>query len=360
MITIEHLKKEYNNNVILDDINVEINDGDVIAIIGPSGSGKSTFLRMINLLERPTFGKIYIDKEEITAKDYKVENARQKISMVFQSFNLFNHLTAFDNLVMPQVDILKINKEEAEEKAHLLLKAVGMDKHSASYPSELSGGQKQRVAIARALVMNPSVILFDEPTSALDPHMVKEVQAVIEYLAKEKRTMIIVTHDMQFAKNISNRVFYIDQNTIYEDGTPDVIFNHPKRSRTKAFVKNLSVLKTNVDDQFDNEEIQQKFESFIQSSKLNSHFAYCLRIVRDELINELINKISFGKKIHILISYNSIEQWIDFEIKYSGKKVNVLDLDNISAKLIRSFAKDIDYQEISRGKYSNSLKFTVR
>lgn len=360
MIKIEHLKKEYKSNVVLNDINVEINDGDVIAIIGPSGSGKSTFLRMINLLEKPTSGKIFVDGEEITAKSYKVENARQKMSMVFQSFNLFNHLTVFDNLIMPQVDILKIKKEEAEKNAISLLKTVGMDKHSKSYPSELSGGQKQRVAIARALVMNPSVILFDEPTSALDPHMVKEVQAVIEYLAKEKRTMIIVTHDMQLAKNISNRVFYIDQNTIYEDGTPDVIFNHPKRSRTKAFVENLSILKTNVDDQYNNEEIQQKFENFIQSSKINNRFAYCLRTVRDELINELINKILCARKIHILISYNSNEQLIDFDIKYSGKKVNVLDLDNMSANLIKSFAKDINYQALGRGKYSNSLKFTVR
>ena len=236
MIEIKNLKKEYADVTPLNDINVTINDGDVISIIGPSGTGKSTFIRCINLLEKPTSGHIIFNGEDITEKGVDIKKIRQKMGMVFQSFNLFNHLTVIENLMIPMMDLMKTTKQEAYDKGVELLKQVGMADKMLSYPDELSGGQKQRVAIARTLCMDPEVILLDEPTSALDPTMVSEVQAVIRDLSRSGKTMLIVTHEMNFARAISNRVFYMDEGGIYEDGTPDEIFDNPKKELTRRFI----------------------------------------------------------------------------------------------------------------------------
>ena len=217
MIEIKNLKKEYPNVTPLKDVSVKINDGDVISIIGPSGTGKSTLIRCINLLETPTSGQIILDGEDITAKGTDVRRIRQKMGMVFQSLNLFGHLTVIENLMLAPMDLQGKSKQKAYDKAVELLKRVGLANKALSYPDELSGGQKQRVAIARTLAMDPEVVLLDEPTSALDPTMVFEVQAVIRDLSKSGKTMIIVTHEMNFAKAISNRVFYMDEGGIYEE-----------------------------------------------------------------------------------------------------------------------------------------------
>ena len=236
MIEIRNLTKIYRVNPIIKDLSVTINDGEIIAIIGPSGCGKSTLIKCINMLEKPTSGQIFIDGEEITAKGYDLSKVARKAGMVFQSFNLFDHMTSIENIMIPQMDILKISKQEAYEKSVELLKRVNLASKAFSYPDQLSGGQKQRIAIARTLAMDPEIILLDEPTSALDPTMVDEVKAVIRDLTHSGKTMLIVTHDMDFARIISRRLFYMDEGGIYEQGDPQEIFNNPQREKTREFI----------------------------------------------------------------------------------------------------------------------------
>ena len=239
MIQIKHLQKSFGKIEVLTDVNLNIKCGEVISIIGPSGTGKSTFLRCLNLLEQPTGGSIVIDGEEVLNGRINTSKLRQKMGMVFQSFNLFNHLSVLDNVCIGPVKLLGKSRKAAEEKAMELLKLVGMAEKAHAMPDELSGGQKQRAAIARSLSMEPEIILFDEPTSALDPTMVSEVLSVIRALARQGMTMAIVTHEMSFARDVSTRVVYMDKGIIYEEGTPEEIFEHPKRERTRVFVNRI-------------------------------------------------------------------------------------------------------------------------
>ena len=220
-------------------INETINKGDVVCVIGPSGSGKSTFLRCLNLLETPTKGQIIFEGNDLTAKGVDLNLHRQKMGMVFQQFHLFPHMTVLENLTMAPVMLKKATKEQAEQKGLELLERVGLADRASSYPSELSGGQKQRVAIVRALCMNPDVMLFDEPTSALDPEMVGEVLDVMKELAKEGMTMVVVTHEMGFAREVANRVMFMDEGVITEEGTPAEIFDRPKSERLKTFLSKV-------------------------------------------------------------------------------------------------------------------------
>ena len=247
LLAIEHLQKTYENGLdVLKNVTATIEKGEVISIIGPSGTGKSTFLRCLNLLEQPTGGKVIIDGQDILARGANVNELRRKMGMVFQSFNLFDHLTILDNICLAPMKLLKKSREEAEKRAHELLELVGLDDKSDCYPRQLSGGQKQRIAIARCLAMDPEIILFDEPTSALDPTMVSEVLGVIRMLAKKGMTMLIVTHEMRFAHDVSTRIFYMDQGVIFEDGTPDDIFEHPRKERTKAFIQRITNFKYDI------------------------------------------------------------------------------------------------------------------
>jgi ABC-type polar amino acid transport system ATPase subunit len=241
MITVRHLNKTYHDPdgtslTVLKDINCEIGPVEVISIIGPSGTGKSTFLRALNLLDPPTGGEILFHCENILAKGYPVHLMRQKIGMVFQSFNLFDHMTVAENIMYAPVKILHESKDQAREEALSLLRKVGLTDKADVYPSNLSGGQKQRVAIARCLAMKPEVILFDEPTSALDPEMVGEVLALMKDVAKEGMTMAVVTHEMGFAKEVATRVLFMDEGVIAESGTPEQIFTEPKSERLKQFL----------------------------------------------------------------------------------------------------------------------------
>lgn len=235
-ILVEHLVKKYGDNTVLNDINVSIQEGDVVCVIGPSGSGKSTFLRCLNQLEEATSGDIIIDGANLTDKNTNINKIRQHIGMVFQHFNLFPHLSIMENITLAPTDLGRLSKKEAEEKAIQLLDTVGLADKKDSYPESLSGGQKQRVAIARALAMNPDIMLFDEPTSALDPEMVGDVLNVMKKLAKQGMTMVIVTHEMGFAKEVANRVMFIDGGNFLEDGTPEQIFQNPQNERTKDFL----------------------------------------------------------------------------------------------------------------------------
>lgn len=239
MIKVIDLHKSFGELKVLKGINDYVNKGEVVVIIGPSGSGKSTYLRCINQMEEITEGQILIDNEDITAADVDINAVRQKVGMVFQHFNLFPHMTVLQNITLAPMKIKKLSKEQAEKEAYVLLEKVGLKDKANEYPNNLSGGQKQRIAIARALAMKPEVMLFDEPTSALDPEMVKEVLQVIKELAKEGMTMMIVTHEMGFAKEVGTRLLFMDQGTILEQGEPKQIFEAPKEERTKLFLSKV-------------------------------------------------------------------------------------------------------------------------
>ena len=239
MIEVKNLKKAFGELEVLKGITETIHESEVVCVIGPSGSGKSTFLRCLNLLEDPTGGDIILDGEKINSPDVNIDKIREKLGMVFQSFNLFPHMTVLDNITLAPIKVKGIAKEEAEQKAIELLQIVGLADKAAAYPSSLSGGQKQRVAIARALAMDPEVMLFDEPTSALDPEMVGEVLSVMKDLANNGMTMVIVTHEMGFAREVADRVFFIDRGVIMEQGTPDQIFNNPQNERTQSFLSKV-------------------------------------------------------------------------------------------------------------------------
>lgn len=235
-ILVENLVKKYGDNTVLNNINVSIAEGEVVCVIGPSGSGKSTFLRCLNRLEEPTSGDTIVDGAHLMDKNTNINAVRQHIGMVFQHFNLFPHLSVLENIILAPMDLKNASRQEAEKNAIRLLETVGLADKKDMYPDNLSGGQKQRVAIARALAMNPDVMLFDEPTSALDPEMVGDVLNVMKDLAKQGMTMVIVTHEMGFAKEVANRVMFIDGGNFLEDGTPEQIFTNPKHERTKDFL----------------------------------------------------------------------------------------------------------------------------
>lgn len=239
MINVENVSKSFGSLEVLKEIYLEIKKGEIVAIIGPSGSGKSTLLRCMNLLETPTSGKMWIDQIDITAKHTDLMAVRQKVGMVFQHFNLFPHMTVLDNMVYAPINVKKMRRKEAVEKAQQLLKLVGLSEKAEVYPATLSGGQKQRVAIARALAMDPEVILFDEPTSALDPEMVKEVLNVIKALAGTGITMVLVTHEMGFAREIADRICFLDEGKLIEDAPPSVFFTTPKSARAREFLEKV-------------------------------------------------------------------------------------------------------------------------
>ena len=239
MIHVKNLKKSFGKLEVLKDISVDIQEGEVVVLIGPSGSGKSTFLRCLNQLEVATDGLIIVDGQEITDKHTDINKARENIGMVFQHFNLFNHKTVLQNIMLAPVELKLLTKDNAKEKGMQLLERVGMVDKADAYPVQLSGGQKQRVAIARALAMEPDVMLFDEPTSALDPEMVGEVLAVMKELAKGGMTMVVVTHEIGFAREVADRIIFMDGGYIVEQGTPDEVINHPKEPRTIDFLNKV-------------------------------------------------------------------------------------------------------------------------
>lgn len=239
MIEVDNLHKNFGKNEVLNGIDEVIKKGEVVVVIGPSGSGKSTFLRCLNLLEMPTSGQINFEGNNITDKNTDINKLREKMGMVFQQFNLFPHKTVLDNITLAPIKVKRLSKDEATKKAFELLDLVGLREKASAYPSSLSGGQKQRIAIARALAMEPDVMLFDEPTSALDPEMVGEVLSVMKDLAREGITMIVVTHEMGFAREVGDRILFMDGGKILEEGTPEEIFDNPKNPRTIDFLSKV-------------------------------------------------------------------------------------------------------------------------
>ena len=344
MITVSHLRKEYPNATPLTDVCTEIKKGEVISIIGPSGTGKSTFLRAVNMLDPPTSGQIFIDGEEITAKGCALNLVRRKMGMVFQSFNLFNHMNVIENITYGPIKLLGLSREEAEKRAMELLKTVSLTEKAYAYPDELSGGQKQRIAIARTLAMEPEIILFDEPTSALDPTMVGEVLAVIRMLAQKGMTMMIVTHEMKFARDVSTRVFYMDQGVIYEDGTPEQIFDHPQKERTRRFIRRLKVLDKEIsEDTFDFLGFNSEIEEFGHRNFLSRKSIYAIESIFEELcMTALLPKV---EKLRFTLEYSEQNDKIAATVCYGGEKQNPIeDMDAISLGILKLNASDIDWE----------------
>ena len=363
MIRIEHLRKEYPTAVPLKDVNVEIHKGDVVSVIGPSGTGKSTLIRCINLLDKPTSGKIFIDGEEITAKGSDVARIRRKMGMVFQHFNLFPHMTVIENIMAAPMDLLGKSKQEAYEKGIDLLRKVGLADKAMNYPDVMSGGQKQRVAIARTLAMEPEIILFDEPTSALDPTMIGEVQAVIRDLAKQGITMIIVTHEMKFAREICNRVFYMDQGGIYEDGTPEQIFDNPQKERTRQFIRHLKVLEYPITSKdFDFIGFNTQIEEFGRKNRISQRTIYNIQAYIEEMCVQIIlpqMKDSF--EALVTIEYSEEKDTVDVVVRYGGESFDPLQTDNeLSMLLVKKAADRIGYNFDSGKKLRNRVNAKIR
>jgi polar amino acid transport system ATP-binding protein len=351
MITVEHLSKKYGDLSVLKDISIEIQKGEVIVIIGPSGTGKSTFLRCLNLLDHPSGGSIRIDGVDMLDKKTDVPKLRQKMNMVFQSFNLFSHLCVLENLTLGPIKLQGMSAKDAETKARELLSLVGLAEKAENYPDELSGGQKQRVAIARCLAMDPEIILFDEPTSALDPTMVSEVLSVIRRLTKEGMTMVIVTHEMDFARDVASRILYMDEGLIYEEGTPQQIFENPKKEKTKAFIHrtrsfNYQITSPDYDLYAMNAEIEAFCEKQIVPRKTRSN----LLLVVEELL-QIYNPYLNSACLDLTISYSEKKESLELIIESTGAELNPLDKnllpDELGLNIINNLAESIDYHRVN-------------
>lgn len=362
MIELIHLQKKYQNVTPLKDVNAKINNGDVISIIGPSGSGKSTLLRCINMLERPTGGQILLDGVDITASKYDITQARRRMGMVFQSFNLFGHLTVIENLMVPPMDILKKSRQEAYETGVALLKRVGLAGRELQYPEQLSGGQKQRVAIARTLAMDPDVILLDEPTSALDPTMIGEVQAVIRDLTNTGKTMMIVTHEMQFARAVCNRVFYIDQGGIYEEGPPEQVFDDPKLERTRQFIRRLKVLEVTFGNpDFDYPGITAEIDRYCQTNVIPARLKYRIRLAFEELVQQLLRDILVKISINMMVEYSEKEQTATVTVRYGGDRFDPSVGDNeLSYNVLKASAQELEYTYDPEAEECNEVRVLFR
>ncbi len=358
MIQIRNLSKHFGSLVVLKDINVDIKKGEVISVIGPSGTGKSTLLRCMNLLETPTGGSIHIDDVSLLDKHTNVAKIRQRMGMVFQSFNLYAHLSVLENLTIGPRKLLGMSKAKANQKAMELLKVVGLAEKAFSLPEELSGGQKQRVAIARCMAMSPEILLFDEPTSALDPTMVSEVLAVIRKLSREGMTMIIVTHEMEFARNISSRVFYMDEGIIYEEGPPSQIFEGPLKENTKAFIHRIRSLDIAINSSnYDLFGIQGEIKTFCEKHFLSPRMVDFVQLMAEEVLL-LQNDFS---DILISLFYSEKSGKLSLRCESAGAPHNPLKedltMDDIGLKLILGRCDHVDYfYENNRNKLLLQIK----
>ena len=348
MIKVEHLSKSYGTLTVLKDITTEIKKGEVVSIIGPSGTGKSTLLRCLNLLEHPTGGSIYIDGVNILDKKANVAKIRQRMNMVFQSFNLFSHLSVLENLTLAPIKLRGMQKQAAGKKCLELLKLVGLAEKAYCYPDELSGGQKQRVAIARCLAMDPEILLFDEPTSALDPTMVSEVLAVIRRLARDGMTMAIVTHEMDFARDVSTRVFYLDEGLIYEEGTPKQIFENPQKPKTKAFIHRIRSHHYRITSpDYDFYAMNAEIETFCEKQFLSEEAAYALVSLVGELLI-LFQQQSALSGLDLTIAYSEKTGGLEIVCETSSAVSNPLESEdsasNLGLMIIRNLTESFEFR----------------
>lgn len=363
IITIRHLKKEYPNVTPLSDVCAVIHRGDVISVIGPSGTGKSTLIRCLNLLEQPTSGEIIVDGEEITGEECDVSRLRRKMGMVFQNFNLFPHMTVIENLMAAPVELLGKSRQQAYDRGMELLRIVGLADKALDYPDQLSGGQKQRVAIARTLAMDPEIILFDEPTSSLDPTMVGEVQAVIRDLSRRGMTMIVVTHEMKFAREIANRVFYMDEGKIYEEGTPEEIFEHPKKEKTRQFIRCLKVLEYQITSRdFDFIGFNSGLEEFGRKHRMSQKTIYNMQVYFEEMCMQLILPgLSDDFCLSVVVEYAEEKEEATMLLRYDGMPFNPLASENeLSLILAKKASQEITYRAPEDGDVTNEVFAKIR
>lgn len=352
MIQVEQLNKSVTHanggqQQVLYDINFRIERGEVVSLIGPSGAGKSMLLRCLNLLEHPTSGRILIEDEEVTVPGYPLSKLRQRMGMVFQSFNLFPHLTVLENTVLAPMKLKRMGREEAEALAIQNLRRVGMAEKVKSYPNELSGGQQQRAAIARCLAMQPSIILFDEPTSSLDPTMVSEVQGVIHTLAQEGLTMLITTHEMRFARDISKRVFFLHNGHLLESGTPKEIFDNPQHEETITFVHRIRSLVFEI--------TSRDFDFYDMTSQIRQ---FCIRCNIPEKMNPIVHIIEemlllspdIEHPVHIEVNQNDLKQHTSIVYLVHDDNISPLErpeVDELSVMIIRGMSQDIKTEHIN-------------
>ena len=329
MIRVKDLKKEFGDNQVLRGINYEIEKGQKIVLVGPSGCGKSTFLRCMNLLEVPTSGEVWLDDVQVNGPHTDINKVRQKMGMVFQHFNLFHNLTIMNNITLAPVKLGLLGKEEASEKALQLLRRVNLEDKADAYPHSLSGGQQQRIAIARTLAMDPDIILFDEPTSALDPGMIGEVQSVIRMLAKSGITMMIVTHEMDFARKISNRVLFMDEGGIYEEGTPKEIFENPKKPNTIKFIKRLTSLTYKIEtDDYDFTEAYDELQQYAEKLLIENERISDLQIALEEIVVNNIMESTDHPDVLVRVDYSEKHDLLSLTIRYKGPHHDPKDSDN--------------------------------
>ena len=361
MIRIEHLKKEYPNVTPLKDVNAEIRDGDVISVIGPSGTGKSTLLRCINQLEKPTAGRIWLDGQEITDPKCDINRVRRKMGMVFQSFSLFGHKTVIENVMLAPMDLLGRPKQEAYDTGMRLLRTVGLAEKAFNYPDELSGGQKQRIAIARTLAMDPEVILLDEPTSALDPTMVGEVQAVIRDLARTGKTLMIVTHEMNFAKAICNRVFYMDEGGVYEDGSPEQIFDHPRRENTRRFVRRLKVLELNIGSRdYDFLGMAGEIEAWCNRNQVAPKLKNRMQLVFEEVTQLLVPALE-NPRVRAVCEYSGQTETAEWTLHYAGPHYDIISAGSgLSIAVLKGMIQNMEFTWDDGAELPNRLRLKLK
>ena len=362
ILRIEHLKKEYPNAAPLRDANLSVQKGNVIAVIGPSGTGKSTLLRLINRLEKVTAGKIFFRDEEITAPNCDTGRLRQKIGMIFQSFNLFSHLTVIENIIAAPVALKNRSRQQAYDEAKNLLSKVGLTDKMFNYPDELSGGQQQRIAIVRALAMEPEMLLLDEPTSALDPSMTGDVETVIRQVAQTGVTMMMVTHSMELAKRISSRILYMDEGGVYEEGTPQEIFLKPKKDRTRQFIERLKVLDILIDpENFDFYGCHSAIENFCRKNNIHYRMMYSLMMLFEEIYTQILIPQSAAPQMRWLVEYSDTGDKITVRLAYGGAPFDIRTSDNeLSLKLIKGIADIEEYELRSDEPLPNRVLLIVR
>ena len=352
MIRVEKLSKAFGSLQVLKDVNLTVEKGERIVIIGGSGCGKSVFLRCMDFLETPDEGAVFIGEDELTSNQKDLNRIRRKVGMVFQGFHLFSHMNVLDNITLAPVKLLGLPREEAEKKAEALLKMVGLESKKYTMPDVLSGGQKQRIAIVRCLAMEPEVMLFDEPTSALDPTMVGEVLATLRLLAKQGMTMVIVTHEMEFAKEIASRILYMDEQGIYEEGTPQEIFEAPQKKKTRDFIHKMKYLSWRIETRaFDLMQLQGNICSFASRYGLDAKKTNRLQLCTEELIYEMLDygQADGTPDIQIQISFDERDKCTLIELRSRGKKYDPFEAESddeihLGVTILKNTAKRIDYR----------------
>ena len=363
MIKIEHLKKSFRKKEIFKDINLEVNDGEVVGIIGPSGSGKSLLLRYMIMLDRADSGKIYLDGEEITAPGYDLDNVHKRIGMIFQNFNLFEHLSVVENVMSGLVHLNEMKPIEAYDRAKALLKTVGLADKAFAYPRMLSSGEKQRVAIARTLALEPEIILMDEPTSLLDPLTRGEVESVIRLLRSENRTMVITTHEMELIRQVCTKVAFINDGVIWEEGIPDKIFDNADRDETRRFVQALRVLEFDMkSSDFDFIGMKTKILDFTYRNGASSLVTNKLMSIVEEFVQMIIiQQQAKNNKMKMTFEYNKRKEQLEGVILFSG---DVLDPDSplfvFSWPIIKMRATDLETSVVDEDGYTNKIFLTIK